>query len=104
MSVRMHYPEVFDGSSVMDLIILMIGLKASVISNKDLIGRSGWPGVIHNFGCHADVMMMENSSSSLEHFPEKSYLCLLPKIIFLREVRRLLIYLPARMPDSCRLH
>jgi hypothetical protein len=45
MSVRLHYPEVFDGSSVMDLIILMIGLKASVISNKDLIGCSGWPGM-----------------------------------------------------------
>jgi hypothetical protein len=44
MSVRLHYLEVFDDSSVMDLIILMIGLKASVISNKDLIGRSGWPG------------------------------------------------------------
>jgi hypothetical protein len=39
MSVRMHYPEVFVGSSAMDLIILMIRLKASVISNKDLIGR-----------------------------------------------------------------
>jgi hypothetical protein len=45
MSVRMHYPEVFDGSLFMDLIILMIGLKASVISNKDLIRRSGWPGM-----------------------------------------------------------
>jgi hypothetical protein len=45
MSVRLHYLEVFDGSSVMDLIILMIGLKASVISNKDLIGCSGWPGM-----------------------------------------------------------
>jgi hypothetical protein len=45
MSVRLHYPEVFDGSSVTDLIILMIGLKASVISNKDLIGRSGWPSM-----------------------------------------------------------
>ena len=45
MSVRLYYPEVFDGSSVTDLIILMIGLKASVISNKDLIGRSGWPGM-----------------------------------------------------------
>jgi hypothetical protein len=45
MSVRLHYPELFDGSSVMDLIILVIGLKASVISNKDLIGRSGWPGM-----------------------------------------------------------
>jgi hypothetical protein len=45
MSVRMYYPEVFDGSSVTDLIILMIGLKASLISNKDLIGRSGWPGM-----------------------------------------------------------
>jgi hypothetical protein len=45
MSVRLHYPEVFDGSSVMDLIILMIGLKASVISNKDLIGHSGWLGM-----------------------------------------------------------
>jgi hypothetical protein len=29
----------------MDLIILMIGLKSSMISNKDLIGRSGWPGM-----------------------------------------------------------
>jgi hypothetical protein len=45
MSVRLHYPEVFDGSSIMDLIILMIGLKASVILNKDLIGRSGWSGM-----------------------------------------------------------
>jgi hypothetical protein len=46
MSVRLHYPEVFDVSSgLTDLIILMIGLKASVISNKDLIGRSGWPGM-----------------------------------------------------------
>ena len=45
MSVRLHYLEVFDSSSVMDLIILMIGLKASVISNKDLIGRSGWMGM-----------------------------------------------------------
>jgi hypothetical protein len=45
MSVRLHYPEVFDSSSVMDMIILMIRLKASVISNKDLIGHSGWPGM-----------------------------------------------------------
>jgi hypothetical protein len=45
MSVRLHYPEVFDGSLVMDLIILMIRLKASVISNKDLIGRLGWSGM-----------------------------------------------------------
>jgi hypothetical protein len=45
MSVRLHCPEVFDGSSVMDLIILMIRLKASVISNKDLIGHSGCLGM-----------------------------------------------------------
>jgi hypothetical protein len=45
MSVQLHYPEVFDGSSVMDLIILMIRLKASLISNKDLIGHSGWLGM-----------------------------------------------------------
>ena len=45
MSVQLHYPEVFDGSSVMDLIILMIRLKASLISNKDLTGHSGWPGM-----------------------------------------------------------
>jgi hypothetical protein len=45
MNVRLYYPEVFDGSSVLDLIILMIGLKDSVILNKDLIGRSGWPGM-----------------------------------------------------------
>jgi hypothetical protein len=29
----------------MDLIILMIRLKASMISNKDLIGCSGWSGM-----------------------------------------------------------
>ena len=45
MSVQMHYLEVFNGLSVMDLRILIIGLKASVISKKDLIGRSGWPGM-----------------------------------------------------------
>jgi hypothetical protein len=45
MSVRLHYPEVFDSSLVMDLIILMIRLKASVILNKDLIGCLGWPGM-----------------------------------------------------------
>jgi hypothetical protein len=45
MSVRLHYPEVFDDSLVMDLIMLMIRLKASVISKKDLIGRSGWLGI-----------------------------------------------------------
>jgi len=45
MSVQLHNPKVFDDSSVMDLIILMIGLKASVISNKDLIGHSGWPSM-----------------------------------------------------------
>ncbi len=45
MNVRLHYPEVFNGLSMTDLIIWMIGLKASVISNKDLIGRSGWPGM-----------------------------------------------------------
>jgi hypothetical protein len=42
MSVQLHYLEVFDGSLVIDL---MIGLKASVILNKDLIRRSGWPGM-----------------------------------------------------------
>jgi hypothetical protein len=45
MNVQLHYPEVFDGSSIMDLIILMIKLKASVISNKGLIGCSGWSGM-----------------------------------------------------------
>ena len=59
--------------------------------------------VIHKFGRHDDVMMMVNLGSSLELFPEKSYLCLFPEITFLREVRRLSIYLPARMHDSRRL-
>ena len=45
MSVQMHYPEVLDDSSVIDVIILMIRLKASMISNKDLIGRSRWSGM-----------------------------------------------------------
>jgi hypothetical protein len=45
MTVRLHYPEVFDGSLVIDMIILMIKLKASMISNKDLIGCLGWSGM-----------------------------------------------------------
>ena len=45
MNVRLHYPEVFDSSSIIDVIILMIRRKASMISNKDLIGCSGWLGM-----------------------------------------------------------
>jgi hypothetical protein len=65
MSVRMHYPEVFNGSSVIDLIILMIGLKASMILNKDLIGRSGWPGV-SDISC-SGVKMQRNGFKT--HLP-----------------------------------
>jgi hypothetical protein len=59
--------------------------------------------VIHNFGHHDDAMMMVNSGSSLELYPEKSYLYLFPEITVLRKVRRLAIHLPARMHDSRRL-
>jgi hypothetical protein len=57
----------------------------------------------HDFGHHDDVLMMVYSGSSLELSPEKSYLHLFPEITFLRNVRRLLVYLPARMHDSRRL-
>jgi hypothetical protein len=59
--------------------------------------------VTHDFGHHDDVLMMVYSGSSLELSPEKSYLHLFPEITFLRTVRRLLVYLPARMHDSRRL-
>jgi hypothetical protein len=49
-------------------------------------------------------MMMENQDLYQEHFPEKSYSCLLPELILLKDVRRPLIYSPARMYDSRRLH
>jgi hypothetical protein len=52
---------------------------------------------------HDDVLMMVYSRSSLELSPEKSYLHLFPEITFFRTVRRLLVYLPARMHDSRRL-
>jgi hypothetical protein len=45
MSVRIHYPEVFDGSSVIDKRILMIRHRTSLILRKDLIGLSGWSGM-----------------------------------------------------------
>jgi hypothetical protein len=70
MSVQLHYPEVFDGSSVMDLIILMIGLKASMISNKDMIGRSGWSGlrtrdILHRGRLRlSDKLPLDNSTTS----------------------------------------
>jgi hypothetical protein len=63
----------------------------------------GGNSVTHDFGCHDDVLIMVYSGSSLELSPEKSYLHLFPEITFLRTVRRLLVYLPARMNDSRRL-
>jgi hypothetical protein len=45
MSVRLHYPEVFDGSSGTDKRILMIRHRTSLILSKDLIGLLGWPGM-----------------------------------------------------------
>ena len=42
MSVRIHYPEVFDGLSGTDMRISGIRQKNSSISNKDLIGLLGW--------------------------------------------------------------
>ena len=60
-------------------------------------------GVTHDFGRHDDVLMMVYSGSSLELYPEKSYLHFFLEITFLRKVRRLLIHLPARMHDSRRL-
>jgi hypothetical protein len=59
--------------------------------------------VTHDFGHRDDVLMMVYLGSSLELFPEKSYLHLFLEITFLRTVRRLLVYLPARMHDSRRL-
>jgi hypothetical protein len=56
------------------------------------------------FGHHDYVMMMVYSGSSLELYPEKSYLYLFPEIIVLRKVHRLSIYFPTRMHDSCKLH
>jgi hypothetical protein len=63
----------------------------------------GGHSVTHDFGHHDDVLMMVYSGSSLELSPEKSYLHFFPEITFLRTVRRLLVYLPARMHDSRRL-
>jgi hypothetical protein len=59
--------------------------------------------VTHDFGHHDDVLMIVYSGSSLELFPEKSYLHLFPEITFLRTIHRLLVYLPTRMHDSHRL-
>jgi hypothetical protein len=59
--------------------------------------------VTHDFGHHDDVGMMVYSGSSLELSPEKSYFLLFLEISFLKEVRRLLVYLPVRMHDSRRL-
>jgi hypothetical protein len=74
------------------------------------IRSKGQPGsknvdtaVTHDFGQHDDVLMMVYSSSSLELSPEKIYLHLFPEIIFLRIVRKLLVYFPTRMHDSHRL-
>jgi hypothetical protein len=42
MSVQLHYPEVFDGSSRKDKRISMIRQRTSLILNKELIGLLGW--------------------------------------------------------------
>jgi hypothetical protein len=63
----------------------------------------GGNSVTHDFGHHDDVGMMVYSGSSSELSPEKRYFLLFPKISFLKEVRRLLVYFPTRMHDSRRL-
>jgi hypothetical protein len=45
MSVRIHYPEVFDDLSGTDKRILMIKQRTSWILRKDLMGISGWLGM-----------------------------------------------------------
>jgi hypothetical protein len=45
VSVQLHYPEVFDGSSGTDKRISVIRQRTSLISNKDLIGLLGWSGM-----------------------------------------------------------
>jgi hypothetical protein len=45
MSVRLHYPEVFDGSLGTKKRILMIRHITSLILSKELIGLSGWSGM-----------------------------------------------------------
>jgi hypothetical protein len=42
VSVRFHYPEVFDSSSGKYKKISMIRQRTSVISNQDLTGLLGW--------------------------------------------------------------
>jgi hypothetical protein len=59
--------------------------------------------ITHDFGHHDDVLIMVYSVSSLELSPEKSYFLIFPEISFLRKVRRMPIYFPARMHDSRRL-
>jgi hypothetical protein len=75
------------------------------VSRLSLVPTSYFGGhyVTHNFGHHDDVLMMVYSGSSLELSPEKSYLHLFPKITFLRNVHRLLVYFPTRMNDSRKL-
>jgi hypothetical protein len=45
VSVQLHYPEVFDGSSGTDKRISVIRQRTSLISNKELIGLLGWSGM-----------------------------------------------------------
>jgi hypothetical protein len=51
VSVRIHYPEVFDGSSGTDKRISVIRQRTSLISNKDLIGLLGWSGMREETNC-----------------------------------------------------
>jgi hypothetical protein len=74
--------------------------RLSLVPISDFGGHS----VIHNFGRRDDVMMMVYLGSSLELYHKKSYLYLFPEITVLRKVRRLSIYLPARMNDYRKMH
>jgi len=78
--------------------------RLSLVPLSDFGGHS----VIHNFDHRDDVMMMlwwwKIKLFTKNTFLRKSYICFLPEIMLLKDVRRLPIYLPARMPDSRRLH
>jgi hypothetical protein len=45
VSVLLHYSEVFDDSLGKYKRISMIKQRTSLISNKELIGLLGWPGM-----------------------------------------------------------
>jgi hypothetical protein len=67
VSVQIHYPKVYNGSSGTYKRISLIKKRTSLISRKDLIGLPGWPGMRSRDKLQKGQLRLGKTSLGKEH-------------------------------------